>query len=315
MISVRCPACGKVVGFEESDGGALVHCPHCREPFFVPAVAQPITADGAPATAIAQVPPPLLGRLPQAPSLPDDIRIADDPDLEPIPELLDEVLPADDQVPPPQSAIRPAPDAEPQSAPEPQPAAQLEPIPNLELSPLRLEPEPAEPTGTPPAVQPTDVAPSLAAAAALSEALPPEEPKEQRPTDLLEEVTDDRADDDRFRDEEEKVEDRRRRRAESLPEDEENERAEDETPRPRRRVKKKGAKPRPRVAAGSPWPEGLTRDRVLGGVGLAAGGTILMGTVLHHLTASETAWHPAVCCSDLFALTLCGAALYLLIKR
>ena len=109
------------------------------------------------------------------------------------------------------------------------------------------------------------------------------------------------------------MEDRRRRRAKRLGEEEEKEKAEGE-PRPRRGVKKKGTKPRPPVTPGSPWPEGLTRNRVLGAVGLAAGGTILMGTFLHHLTASESAWHPAICCSDLFAMTLCGAALYLLIK-
>ena len=33
--------------------------------------------------------------LPLEPTLPDDIRLADDPDLEPIPEVYDEVLPAE----------------------------------------------------------------------------------------------------------------------------------------------------------------------------------------------------------------------------
>jgi hypothetical protein len=257
MISVRCPACEKAVGFDEADGGARVACPFCGESLFIPSVVVPVVAAPAPA---ATPPPPL----------PDDLRLVDDPK----PEHLDELLPVEQEAPPP--------------VPEPEAAPQPDPIPLLELAPVRPIPEPPEMIGTPAPVQPTDVAPSLAAAAALSEALPCGETKPEPRADRLEEVIGERQDEDRFGYEEE------------------------EEPRPRRRPRKKGTKRRPPPADDSPWPEGLTRTRVLGAVGVTAGGTILLGTLLHHLTAS--AWPFAACCGDLFGLALCGTGLYFLIR-
>jgi len=336
MISVRCPACGKVVGFEEADGGALVACPYCREPFLVPNVARPVDADGAPVPATPKGPPTqpaVVARLPPAPALPDDLRIVDDPDLEPIPELLRELEPVEEEAPPPAESPATAEPPEPAPTPEPEAVSPPVPVPDLQLDPVRPipepEPEPPPPVGTPAPVQPTDLAPSLSAAAALSEALPPGEPKPEKPTDMLEEVGNEREEPERFRDEEdEEAERRRRQRAKDREEDEAEVRrkrrwpddgrdeadGEDDEPRPRRGPKKKGARRRPPPAGESPWPEGLTRNRVLGAVGVAVGGTILLGTLLHHLTASESAWHYAVCCGDLFALALCGAGLYFLIK-
>jgi hypothetical protein len=316
MISVRCPACEKVVGFEEADGGSLVACPYCREPFFVPTVAQPLAAEAAPAPAAGpappKTPPPIVARLPQAPTLPDDLRIVDDPDLEPIPELLNELLPVEDEAPPPvpeAPALESPP--EPQPAPEPEAVPRPDLIPDLELDPVRPVPEPPELVGTSAVVQPTDLAPSLSAAAALSEALPLEETNSEQAADMLEEVSSEREDEDRFRhEEEEEAENRRKKRASDRGEDD----GEQDEPRPRRGPRKKGARRRSPPADRSPWPEGLTRNRALGALGMAVGGTILLGTLLHHLTASQSAWHYAVCCGDLFALALCGAGLFFLIK-
>lgn len=287
MISVRCPACGKVIGFEESDGGSLVACPHCREPFFVPAVARPVAAPPPPgSSAPAPTEPPIAPPLPQAPALPDDIRLADDPDLDPIPEALDEVLPAENEEPPPDYDVV----EEPEAPPDP------DPILNLELDP----PEPP-PAGTPAVVQPTDLAPSLPAAASLSGALPPEKKEPEGPADVLEEVTDEE-EHERFYDEPEEKDEK----------DEEED--EEEVPRPRRGSKKQGPKYRTPYHAQPPRPGGLTRNRIVGGVGAGMGGLILLGTLTHHLTASQSAWHYGVCCGDLFAAALFGVGLYYLIK-
>jgi hypothetical protein len=287
MISVRCPACAKVVGFEEADRGALVVCPFCRETFFVPSVALPVAADGPPAP-----PPAFVASLPPPPALPDDLRLVDEP------EPPDELLPAEDAAPPP----APEPSPEPAPTPEPEAAPRPEPIPDLQLDPVRPLPEP--PVGAEEEVKPTAVAPSLAAAAALSEALPLEGAQPPRPADMLEEVTDERDDQDRFKDdEEEKAEARRGRRWEERDEDE---------PRPRRRLKKKRRRPPPDP---SPEPDELKRNRALGAAGTIVGGMILMGTCLHHLSAATGAWHIAACCGDLFALALVGVGLYFFVKR
>ena len=267
MISVRCPACGKVIGFEEADAGSLVACPLCREVFFIPMMAQPVSPGTDPASAVTRpTDPPVAPRLPLEPTLPDldDIRIVADPDLDPMPEQYDEVQLVDE--PPP-----------PASLPEP------EPIPQLELDPPPEEIETVEPIGTPAEVEPTDVAPSLSAAAVLSQSLP-EKKDPDRPAEVLEEV--DEEEDDRF------------------------EEMEEEEKRPKRRKSKRRRPYHPQT----PRPEGLTRNRILGGVGTGMGGMILLGTVLHHLTASQNAWHYAVCCADVFALAMLGVGLYFLIK-
>jgi len=283
MISVRCPTCQKLVGFDEADGGLLVACPHCREPFFVPAVARPI--DAVPVAAPPRATVAAVAPLPQAPSLPDEIRLADDPDLEPIPELLDEVVPADPADPPTPP--------DPETPPDPSPI-----MPRMELDPSppapELEPEP-EPIGTPTIVQSTDLAPSLAAAEALSDALPPRQ-ESDKPTDVLEEVED------------EEDKNRRSRRRKEIEKDEE-----DERPR-RRRSKKSTAEPRTPYYAQPARKLDLTRNRIMGGIGVLLGGFILLGTLAHHVTASAEAWHKAVCCGDLFALVLFGVGLYYLIK-
>jgi hypothetical protein len=321
MISVRCPACGKVIGFDESDGGSLVACPHCRQPFFVPAVARP-TAPRPPAPRPAASPVPIeelppeepefVPPLPPEPSLPDpdEIRIADDPDLAAIPELLDEVLPAEEPAPPPQQEAGPNYEVaeERTPAPEPEPSA----IPHLELDAPQPEPEPelAETAGQPAEVKPTDLAPSLSAAAALSETLP-EVKEPEPPADVLEEVRDEEEVSERFYDEEdeppadEDEEDRPRKRKVKKDDDEE------ETPRPRRTAARARTKRRREEReAPSKW----TRNRILGGVGAGTGGVLLLGTLLYHLTASQARWHVGVCCGDLFAAALLGAGLYFVIK-
>jgi hypothetical protein len=58
----------------------------------------------------------------------------------------------------------------------------------------------------------------------------------------------------------------------------------------------------------------LTRNRILGGIGTGMGGMILLGTLAHHLTASQNAWHPGVCCGDIFALALLGVGIFYLIR-
>jgi hypothetical protein len=330
MISVRCPACGKTIGFDESDAGSLVACPHCRQSFFVPAVAVPVAAAPPPPVA-GPAAPPVAPRLPQEPSLPDpdEIRIVDDPDLEPIPQQLDEVLPAEEPAPPPEPEPTPA----PEPTPEPQPAPEPDPFPRLELDSTSETIETVEPIGTPTEVEPTDLAPSLSAAAVLSQSLP-EKKEPDRPTEVLEEVADEEEDEDRFYDELEPVSDeadepdkrrRRERDDESPPRRAPKKREDDESP-PRRAPKKREDDESPprrtpkkrandRAPDGPSWTELLTRNRVLGGIGVLVSGFILLGLVLHHVTASsEAAWHKAVCCGDVFALALLGVGLYFVIR-
>jgi phage FluMu protein Com len=279
MISVRCPACGKLMGFEESDAGSLVACPHCRETFFIPEMAKP-AAPGAEAE-----PPPAATRRPLEPTLPDvdDIRIAHDPDLDPAPEKCDEVELAEEPPPAP--------------PPEPEPPPPPPPIMQLELDAPSLPPQPevveiVEPVGTPKEVEPTDLAPSLSAAEELSQSLPDKPPDPDRPIDMLDEVGGgDRTDED----------------VEVVEEEEEEE-------RPRRKSKRREREKRAREDTRKAWTEGLTRNRILGGIGAGMAGTILLGTIAHHLTASRNAWHPGICCGDVFALALLGVGLVFLIR-
>ncbi len=157
-------------------------------------------------------------------------------------------------------------------------------MPRLERAP---PPQPAE---APPPVEPTAVAPSLSAAASLSGAVPPEERQPERPIDVLEEVDEEEEDERPDEPDEDKEEDRRRPKRDDL-------------------YDRPPYRPRPRRAE-----EVWTRNRILGGVGAATGGLILIGTLAHHLTASETAWHYGACCGDLFGLTLFGAGLFFLIR-
>jgi hypothetical protein len=283
MISVRCPACGKVIGFEESDAGSLVACPLCRQSFFVPVIAQPATpgATSSPAAAPPAV-PPVAARLPLEPTLPDpdEIRIVADPDLDPVLQQCDDLQLADEPPPP-----GPSPEL-PVEVPVPEPALPPpEPIPQMEIDPPRTEEiETVEPIGTPKQVEPTDLAPSLAAAEVLSESLP-ETKKSDRPTDVLEEVDDE--------DDVEVIE---------------------EEERPRRKAKRSKSEYRKPYHAQPARPEGLTRNRVMGGIGTGMGGMILLGTLAHHLTASQNAWHGGVCCADVFALALAGVGLFYLIR-
>jgi hypothetical protein len=207
MIVVPCPACEKVVGFDEADAGTQVVCPYCREPFSIPA------ADGP---------------------LPDEIRLVDEA---PQPDKPGE-LPILEEVP-----------RQPEPVPEPAPSM----IPNFDLGP----PQPRLPDVTVP----------------------------EPPIKMLEEVRPEPPG-------EEEAERRRRRRAAK-----------------RRREKRRSDEP-----ARPQWLANLTRNRVIGAVALAVGGPMLLGTVLHHLTATASAWHGAVCCGDLFALGLCGVGVYLLVK-
>jgi hypothetical protein len=286
MISVRCPACEKVMGFEEVDAGSLIACPICREVFFIPAMAQPVPPGAAPAPPANETKnPPVASRLPLGPTMPDpdDIRILADPDLDPILEQCDEVLPADEEPLPPELSLEPDP------IPQPEP----EPIPQLELDPPQAEEiETVEPIGMSGQVEPTDMAPSLSAAAELSQSLP-EKKAPDRPTDVLEEVKED--EDDRFENKD-------------VEEDEEEERPK------RRKSKREEPEYRTPYRAQAPRPEGVTRNRIMGGVGTGMGGMILLGTLAHHMTASQNAWHWGICCGDLFALAMVGVGLYFLIK-
>ena len=119
-----------------------------------------------------------------------------------------------------------------------------------------------EPIGTPAEVEPTDVAPSLSAAAVLSQSVP-EKKEPDRPADVLEEVDEE---DDRFeeKDEEDEGED-----AEVVEEEE----------RPKRKAKRTEPKYRTPYYAQPPRPEGVTRNRIMGGVGTGMGGMILLGTL------------------------------------
>jgi len=260
MITVRCPVCAKIIGFDEADGGALVACPHCREPFFVPAVARsvvPVEAGPAPVA-----PPPSAPPLPQAPALPDNIGVAADPDLDPVVEQYDEVLPVEEETPLAEPHLGFEVVAEPDS------------MPRLELD--TPPPAPIEPSGTPAEVKPTDLAPTLAAAETLADALPPPE----QPIDVLDEVDD------------------------------------DERIRHRRPKSKKRAKERDDTdweALVRPG-KGATPARIMGGAGVFLGGLILVGTLLQHLIGRDTAWHWGVCCGDVFALALVGVGLFFLIR-
>jgi hypothetical protein len=307
MISVCCPTCAKVVGYEESDVGIRVACPHCGQVYTIPAPGAvaapsvPIVADPVPPSA----PPPAPRRTlePMLPD-PDEIRIVEDPDLAPIVEQLDEVIPVEEPAPPPQPESPPL--SQPVLAPEAPP--EPEPIPRLELDPPPPEPveavETVEPVGTPTEVAPTDLAPSLAAAAVLAQSLP-EKKESEPPPDVLEEVADE-DDESRFLDDLEAVPDEKPARDEP--------REEDEAPAPRR-PRKKRPRQRSRDADHPQWTEGLTRNRVLGGLGVCVSGFVLLGLLLHHLTASsEAAWHKAVCCGDVFALALLGVGLYFAIR-
>jgi hypothetical protein len=277
MITVRCPSCGKIIGFDESDGGALVACPHCREPFFVPSVARPVVpVEAAPAPAPSVPEPPRAASLPQAPDLPDDIAVAADPDLDFLPPPIDDVVPVEE--PPPEeppfvlSAEPPAPEPPTESM-----AFEVVPeepnlMPRLELDtapPPPPEPPPPEPAGIPAEVKPTDLAPSREAAEVLAEAVP-------KPVDQLDEVDEDE-------------EDRERRR------------------RPKSKKREKGSD-RPRS------DDSMSPRRTLGMVGVMIGTAILTGTLLHHVTGGESAWHWGVCLGDVFALALAGVGLFYMIR-
>ncbi len=178
--------------------------------------------------------------------------------------------------------------------PEPSPI-----MPLMELDPLPLptapEPEPEpEPIGTLTVVQSTDLAPSLAAAEILADALP-EKNDPDRPTDVLEEVEDEEEGD-------------RRRRHKAIERD-------DEEDRPRRKRSRKSAaeSPTPHYAQ-PPRKFDFTRNRIMGAIGVVLGGCILLGTLAHHLAGSAQAWNKGVCCSDVFALTLFGVGVYYFIK-
>jgi hypothetical protein len=161
--------------------------------------------------------------------------------------------------------------------------------------------ETLEPVGTPKEPEPTDLAPSLSAAEELSQALP-EAAKPAKPVEVLEEVEDE---DDRFKDDDK----------EDDGEDAEVVEEEEEEERPRRKEKRRGkTEYRTPYHAQKPRPEGLTRNRLMGGVGTTMGGVILIGTLAHHLTAAQNAWHPGVCCADIFALALFGVGLFFLIR-
>jgi hypothetical protein len=190
MISVRCPACGKLMAFEESDAGALIACPLCRQEFSIPHPTQTASDGTAPA-----LPSGTSSETPGL-GLPDNIGIAPDPDLDLRPELFPEVLEVKEEV----------------TAPSPIPPGTV--TPHLELDAPRAV-EPGGTAGTPTEVKPTDLAPSLGAASLLSEALPPEATEPERPADVLEEVHDeeDRRDRvDRREEDDEEDRDRRRRR-------------------------------------------------------------------------------------------------------
>jgi hypothetical protein len=310
MITVRCPACGKVMGFEEADAGSLIACPLCRQSFFIPSVARPVAADG---TSAGQEPAePLVVPAPQEPALPDDIGLAADPELDAKAErearqdLCDEVEPVEEVVrvsvtranddPEALAEVLPAePEPLPESRPAPAPEAPPDAIPNLEL-------DPPQTTGTPAEVKPTDLAPSLSAARVLAEALPAQEKAPEKPTERLEEVHDEREAEDRYRktDEDEERDEREK-------EDEE----EDDS---RRRRRKRASRARTRHYDEAPRPVELTRNRILGGAGAGLGGLILLGTVVHHLTGGTSAWHPGVCCGDVFALALLGVGVFYLIR-
>jgi hypothetical protein len=300
MIAVRCPACGKVVGFDQSDGGALVACPHCRQPFFIPAVARPVASVEAPSQPPQTAPtePPEAPSLPREPSLPDEIAVAPDPDLDPVLQPpCDEVVVVEE--PPPSTAITESPPLESSFT--------SDPIPVLELDSPPEPDQPRELIGTPAEVRPTDLAPSLAAAAALSEALPPRPKEPDRPIDVLEEVED------------EPKEDRHRPESEEdagPPEgfDRVPEKEDEKDRRKRRRRKKERDYGTPYHEQQSRGDAQLTRNRIMGGVGALLGGFILLGTLAHHLTASASAWHYGVCCADLFALAMVGAGVYYMIR-
>jgi hypothetical protein len=170
----------------------------------------------------------------------------------------------------------------------------------MELDPPQPEViETLEPVGPPKEPEPTDLAPSLSAAEELSQALPEATAKPDRPVEVLDEVEDE---DDRFK--EDDGEDAEVVDAE-----------EDEEERPRRRDKQRSrSEYRKPYYAQKPRPDGMTRNRLMGGVGTVMGGVILIGTLAHHLTASQNAWHAGVCCADLFALALFGVGLFFLIR-
>jgi hypothetical protein len=207
MIAVPCPACEKVVGFDEADAGTRVVCPYCREPFRIQAAGGP---------------------------LPDEIRLVDEaPQLEQPAEL-----PVLEEVP-----------RQPEPVPEPAPGM----IPNFDLGP----PQPQLPDVTVP----------------------------EPPIKMLKEARPELPD----------AEEAQRRRRGRAAKKRREKRHSEEAPRPQ-------------------WPPNLTRNRISGAVALAVGGPMLLGTVLHHLTATASAWHGAVCCGDLISLGLCSVGVYLLVK-
>jgi hypothetical protein len=164
--------------------------------------------------------------------------------------------------------------------------------------------ETVEPVGTPKEPEPTDLAPSLSAAEELSQSVP-EPAKPARPVETLEEV--DEGTDNRFEDDDKEKEDEGED-AEVVEEEEEEE-------RPKRKAKKREkTEYRTPYYAQKPRSEGLTRNRLMGGIGTGMGGVILIGTLAHHLTASQNAWHAGVCCADIFALALVGVGLFFLIR-
>jgi hypothetical protein len=292
MITVRCPACGKVMGFEESDAGSLIACPLCRQSFFIPAIARPVVVEPtSPAGPVAAPPvtvPPIAPPLPLEPSLPDDIGIVADPDLDHTPEVLDEVLPAEDEQPTSEAAQQ---CDEVQTVEEGPPPSGGIPQLTLDAPPLPSAP-PDEAVAPPAEVKPTDLAPSLQAAAVLSEALPPAVTGPDKPLDVLDEVDDER-----------------RRRAEKDEEDEEREK------RPRRRPKKRAPYyPTPFYARPTP-PGWWTRDRVMGAVGVGLGTILLMGTCTHHLTraATDVPWVAVII--DLLGLVLVLVGLFYLFLK
>jgi hypothetical protein len=292
MISIRCPHCSKLLGFEEADAGVVVACAFCRQPFFLPPVAIP-TAGRPPEPPVPQLLPPLV--------LPEELELAPDTphrEGEPSParEVPDEALP------------ELAPTEETRLAPEPFPHMELdspEPEPPLDLEiepPTPEEPGPA----SPPAEAITEAAPALA---------PPADEAAPEVHDVLEEVGDDQvysalpATPPRGDEDEGDGPATQRRKAGRRPERSRRtpiEDDEEERPKPRRRKR-----PRPAEPA---WPDWLTRNRLVGGVATLMGGVMLLGTLSHHLSGAPSAWHYGICCGDGLGAALLGMGVYFLAK-
>lgn len=279
MLCVRCPYCNKVVGFDEADAGLQAACPFCQRSFLIPAVARPV--------AEVPAPPPVVvpAVIPEPPPIPDELSLADEsqPPAEPPVPVITEALPEPEPESPP---LPPEPEAEP-----------------LVETPRLLPPEPPAVEAPPPPVDAiTATPPQPLSTLVVPPYLPEAKPEDEGPVDVLEEITEAA---------EEEKPDREKPEARARPRDEEDEEEEERERRRRRARRREKEYPLPFWA--QPARDGwLTRRRISGIIGLAAGAIVLLFVVFAVAFSRSSTPTGFVCLAGVFGGVLFLGGLYYL---